>query len=113
MAGHTLLIQLDGSAPDFLGRLCSDDMFPRAVFKGGAVQLPVHTDRIVRPEDLQPSSSDGPADYNVGQSGVFCVREGFQIVVTSHQSEENYRSTLSLGLPLWDMHICMLDSEFV
>ena len=50
-----------------------------AVFEAGRIQEKEWTDRIVRPEDLVTANSDGPADYAVGQSGVFFVRDTFRV----------------------------------
>jgi len=113
MAGHTLLIKLDASQPDLLGSLCTDSVFPVAVFQGGAIQLPEWTDRIVKPEDLQTGGSNGPADYQVGQSGVFFVRQEFRVVVTSSCSDADYWDKLGDRLPLWNLHVIKVDPDFV
>ena len=113
LAGHNFVIALGKATPD-LASLCDPTGLPHETLIQGAVEAKEVTDRFVRPEDLTTNSSEGPADYLVGQSGVFFIRDTFRVVVTSSLKEADYRQRLGTNtLRLWDFHTLYIDPDFV
>lgn len=91
--GHYLVCRMQNSAAAFLETYCSDTCFPAAVFDAAAVTpgeaLTGPLAAVLRDADI--SSSPG---------GVFTVKEGFRVVVTSSFGEGNYAELLAPALPL-------------
>lgn len=122
--GYYLVVILQDQAPDFVNDFCHPDYFPVEIFSHGDfcelsgekdlthgregmpdtyAQLHVHTgsvvtnrkqewiDKVVREEDKE--------------AGVFVVRDGFQVVVTSVCQMESYAKFLRHSVPLKKMKV--------
>ncbi|KAK3247582.1 hypothetical protein CYMTET_42925 [Cymbomonas tetramitiformis] len=122
--GYYFVVILQDQAPDFVNEFCHQDYFPVEVFSHGDfcelsgekdlthgregmpdtyAQLHVHTgsvitnrkqewiDKVVREEDKE--------------AGVFVVRDGFQVVVTSVCQMESYAKFLKHSVPLKKMKV--------
>ncbi|KAK3239710.1 hypothetical protein CYMTET_50380 [Cymbomonas tetramitiformis] len=87
--GYYLCVSLLMSTTEFIREYCHDDYFPAAVFQCGEIQQQKWLEKVVRPEDKE--------------HGVFVIREGFHVVVTSLCPIESYKQNLKICLPLRKM----------
>lgn len=89
--GYYLVVSLNDSAVDFVSEYCHDDYLPSAILRCGQITKQQWLDRVVREEDKE--------------HGVFVVRDGFHVVVTSCAAIESYQTTLRACLPLKQMKV--------
>mmetsp|Transcript_5484 Transcript_5484/g.14034 ORF Transcript_5484/g.14034 Transcript_5484/m.14034 type:complete len:492 (-) Transcript_5484:229-1704(-) len=87
-AGDKFLLRLKEGSPDFSGTLCADsDVFPAEVFGGlDVLSEKGLLERIFREEEKE--------------HGVTVCREGFQVVISSEATLENFSTALGGVLPL-------------
>ncbi|TPX59695.1 hypothetical protein PhCBS80983_g02304 [Powellomyces hirtus] len=90
--GRTLVIDMADSATDFLHKFTSDTEFPSAIVLaecGRKIAREEHWSRVVREEDKE--------------KGVFVVREGFKVIITSVFELEDYEDFLKSAIPMDEM----------
>jgi hypothetical protein len=91
--GHTLVIRLGTSAPDW-SKLTSERFFPVALLE--------HADAVPIGTNLVGHSLGGVLRQEEIQAGVFVVAHGFRVVVTSNFASDKFEGYLSGSLPSWE-----------
>ncbi len=110
--GQTLYIRMANGATDFLDRYTSPTHFPVDVFDQAAVAeiQTVHTETMIDPAtgDKRPGDSLWGTAHPFAaalreedcEHGMFFARRGFEVVVCSHFTAEDYAEFLGTALPL-------------
>ncbi|KAG1671552.1 hypothetical protein FOA52_011274 [Chlamydomonas sp. UWO 241] len=95
--GDMLLLKFKDSFPDMLGKFCSDDTFPTAVFSYGEVSTMESMARLFREEEKD--------------HGVCVCRDGFRVVLTSWRPVVSFASDLRACVPLHKLAVFAVELE--